>query len=34
MAMPKVQEIMTSKLESLIYKQVNRATVKTTVRAA
>ncbi len=28
MAMPKVQQIMTSKLESMIHKQINRATVK------
>lgn len=33
-AMPQVREIMTSKLESLIYRQINRATVKTQVRTS
>lgn len=33
-AMGKVQDIMTNKLESLIHKQVNRATVKAIVRAS
>jgi len=33
-AMGKVQEIMTSKLEALIYKQVNRVTVNAVVRAS
>lgn len=33
-AMPQIQDIMTSKLEALIHRQVNRATVKTQVRAS
>jgi hypothetical protein len=33
-AIPQVREIMTSKLESLIYRQINRATVKTQVRTS
>jgi len=33
-AMPQVREIMTSKLEALIYRQINRATVKTVTRTS
>jgi len=34
MAKPQIQEIMTSKLEALIYRQINRANVTTRVRAS